>query len=239
MKIAYAASMGVAPTGKGSNAFITRQLPHFDAISVREQSLKKLISPLTDKHVYQVLDPAFLLKRSEWQSIARQDLQLPERFVLLYKLNKSDLARRMADAVAARLGCDVIEVNSEVAPFQMSRRYFNTAGPAEFLALFNQASYVVSTSFHGVVFSLINRKEFQALGLGANAARVTDLLGELGIADRYAAAGEENPEPDLAHTIDYDSVQQTLDQLRAQSVSFLQESLAGDLAGAPLSAASA
>lgn len=239
LKIAYAASMGIAPSGKGSNAFIAKQLPNFQAISVRERSLKKLISPLTEKPVYQVLDPAFLLDRSEWRSIARQNLQLPERFVLLYNLNKSDLARRMANGVAARMGCDVIEVNSEVAPFKTSRRYFNTAGPAEFLALFNQASYVVSTSFHGVVFSLINRKEFQALGLGANAARVTDLLGELGIADRYAAAGEENPEPDLAQTIDYDKVQQTLDQLRSHSVSFLQESLAGKLDGTHLEAVSA
>lgn len=233
LKIAYAASMGVAPSGKSSNAFIAKQLPNFDAISVRERSLERLISPLTEKPVYQVLDPAFLLDRSEWRRIARQDLQLPERFVLLYNLNKSDLARRLADGVAARLGCDVIEVNSEVAPFKTSKRYFNTAGPAEFLALFGEASYVVSTSFHGVVFSLINRKEFQAMGLGANAARVTDLLGELGIADRYAAAGEENLEPDLAQTIDYEKVQQTLDQLRSQSVSFLTESLAGNVDPSP------
>jgi len=225
-KITYAASMGVTPTGTKSNEFIARHLPNFDSISVRERSLKQLIAPLTSKLIHQVLDPAFLLDQNEWRSIAAPDIEVPENFVLLYNLNKSDVARQMADGIAARTGCEVIEVNSEVAPFKLSKRYFNTAGPAEFLALFDKASYVVCTSFHGVVFSLIYRKEFQALGLGANAARVTDLLGELGISSRYAAAGEENLEPDLTQRIDYDQVHVALDELRGQSVNFLVASLA-------------
>lgn len=225
LKITYAASMGVIPSGSQNNEFISKHLRNFAAISVREKSLRKLIAPLTDKSVHQVLDPAFLLEREQWSQIARQDLELPERFVLLYNLNKSPLAKRLADGVASRMGCEVIEVNSEVAPLKFSRRFFNTAGPAEFLALFSQASYVVSTSFHGVVFSLIYRKEFQALGLGANATRVTDLLADLGIDGRYAAAGEENLEPDLKQPLAYPRIQRKLDALRQQSIDFLEASL--------------
>lgn len=131
------------------------------------------------------------------------------------------------------MGCEVIEVNSEVAPLKFSKRFFNTAGPAEFLALFAKASYVVCTSFHGVVFSLIYRKEFQALGLGANAARVTDLLADLGIEGRYAAAGEENLEPDLEQQLEYPRIQRQLDALRQQSIDFLNASLSAGCKAQP------
>lgn len=239
LKITYAASMGVTPKDNRSDEFIARHLANFTAISVREKSLLKLIKPLTDKPVHQVLDPAFLLDRTQWNAIAARNLQLPARFVLLYNLNKSDTARRLADGVAQRIGCEVIEVNSEVAPLKFSRRYFNTGGPAEFLSLFAKASYVISTSFHGVVFSLIYRREFQALGLGANAARVTDLLGELDIRNRYSAEWEENLEPDLSEEIDYDRVHAALDRLRQQSVDFLVASLATKDSSRPPRSASA
>jgi hypothetical protein len=228
LKIAYAASMGVTPKGADSDGFIARHLPNFQAISVREKSLMKLIAPLTGQPVYQVLDPAFLLDRNEWSKIASEKVELPERFVLLYNLNKSAVARQLAEGVAARMGCEVLEVNNEVAPLNLPKGHFNTAGPAEFLTLLGRASYVISTSFHGVVFSLIFRKEFQALGLGDNAARVTDLLAELNIKGRYAASGEENLEPDLTQRIDFDLVHLKLDRLRKQSIDFLTTSLAGE-----------
>ncbi|HDZ56837.1 MAG TPA: polysaccharide pyruvyl transferase family protein [Pseudomonas xinjiangensis] len=224
-KVSYAASMGVLDQADTELDFISGKLEHFDALSVRENSLKDLLQPLTRKPISKVLDPAFLLDKTRWAALAAKNMALPEQYVLLYNLNKSSRATSLADDLANKLGCAVFELSSEVVPFDISRRYQNTAGPAEFLALFENATHVISTSFHGVVFSLIFEKQFQALGLGQNASRVTNLLTDLGIPERYSASGAATPAPGFHDLIDYKAVNELLSRLREDSVQFLMDNV--------------
>lgn len=230
-KVSYAASMGVLDEAYTELDFISGKLENFDALSVRENSLKDLLEPLTSKPICKVLDPAFLLDKTRWAKLAAKDVDLPEKYVLLYNLNKSCRAASLADDLASKLGCVVIELNSEVTPFKVSKRYHNTAGPAEFLALFENATHVISTSFHGVVFSLIYEKQFQSLGLGQNASRVTDLLTDLGIPERYSADGSATAEPGFDGQIDYKAVNESLSGLRDNSVQFLLDNVVNAAVG--------
>lgn len=58
------------------------------------------------------------------------------------------------------------------------------AGPEEFLWLVDNAKFVVTTSFHGVAFSIIFRKNFVTVTNPRAPARIQGILDLLGIPDR-------------------------------------------------------
>ncbi len=82
--ISYAASMGNDVLTEDKKKFYTKNLCHFDAISVRENSFKKLLSPLTSKHIEVVLDPSLLASHSVWDKL--EDTVKDENYVLVYQV---------------------------------------------------------------------------------------------------------------------------------------------------------
>lgn len=62
-------------------------------------------------------------------------------------------------------------------------------GPAEFLSYIQNANYVIGTSFHAVVFSLIFSRNFCVVPHSSTGARVNDLLTTLGIEENAIRNG--------------------------------------------------
>lgn len=221
-KVTYAASMGVINDSPEAREFLLANVDNFSSISVRERSLGDWIYVVTGKKVNQVLDPAFLISKEDWTEISSPDVVFSEKYVLLYNLNRSAEADKLAKKLAEKHGCEVLVLDGSVAPLKFSSRYRGGAGPREFLSLFKNASFVVSTSFHGVVFSLIFEKQFFALGLEKNSARVTDLLSELNISERYL---REIDSVNVDNHIDYKVVSPVLNEMRKKSMSYLDKEI--------------
>jgi hypothetical protein len=98
----------------------------------------------------------------------------------------------------------------------------------EWLNAVYYSEYVVTTSFHGVVFSIIMHRPFVAILLkgmysGGN-GRITSLLSSLGLSDRILTADKTISEI-LKMQIDWTSVDKLLAEQREQSEQFLQEAL--------------
>jgi hypothetical protein len=118
-----------------------------------------------------------------------------------------------------KTGLDVVEING--LPFNKTARGIDN-GPLEFLNLGLNAEYVVSTSFHGVVFSIVFEKQFYSLGMGNNSSRVKSILDALGIKDRLISDGNSI---DMENKIDYHEVNIKLNILRQKSIEFLRQNI--------------
>ena len=92
-----------------------------------------------------------------------------------------------------------------------------TAGPLEFMRLVRDAEYVVSSSFHGVAFSIVYQKQFIAK-LHHKKERVKSLLNQLGISDGLVDALESEKE----NMISYTNVEERLENMRNQSNQYLK-----------------
>jgi hypothetical protein len=222
-KIAFAASMGEINLNTADRTFIESTLKNFDNISVRELSLKNEIKNLVHKEISLVLDPVFLLNKNTWI----EKLKLPTKkgkYVFLYQLLNSNNSLELTEKAADFYEAEVIEIpGTSVNPLLWSKRYNQTASPIEFLSLIKNAEFVVSTSFHGVAFSIIFEKQFYALGMGNNSGRVKDLLASVNLQDRYI----DNVEAaNFTSYIDYASVNEMLKPLKENSIKFLKESIA-------------
>jgi len=221
-RISYAASIGVIDLDNEDVTFLKHHLKNFDAISVREENLKETISNIGFNSTL-TLDPVFLLNKNEWNKIAFNKPGIQnDKYILFYHLSKSPDAELLVGKLKNKFRCKVIEIQAEVDPYCFGKRYFQTATPEDFLSLVKNAEFVVSTSFHGVAFSVIFEKQFYALGMGNNSERVKSLLSSLSIRNRYL---DNNDNIDFAAHIDYLKVNEKLENSRSISRLFIQNIL--------------
>jgi polysaccharide pyruvyl transferase WcaK-like protein len=227
-KCCYAASMGVLQQGI-DDSFIKKNILNFDTISVRETALKIYLGQLTNNNIITVIDPVLLLNRNEWCSLFNNRKPKKKKYILFYQLNKSSNAYALVKYIAKKNNLKVIELKGGVSPFYNPLKAKQTAGPIQFVKLFANAEYIVSTSFHGVVFSIVFEKQFFALGFGNNSDRVRNLLEQLNIEDRYI--NEQNDMKsvvDNSDIIDFVEVQKKLKLLRTVSENYISLMLNND-----------
>ena len=151
-KIAYAASFGVNnwEFSKGQTSLCATLVKQFDAISV--------------------LDPTLLLAKDEYAKLCEEIPICNERFLAVYVLDpKKDVE-------------DIIK--EEAKKRGLAIKYFSADRNAnlkveEWLAIFRDASFVVTDSFHGTIFSIIFEKEFRnVVNMKRGCARFVDIINK-------------------------------------------------------------
>lgn len=169
-RIAYAASFGVDEweytlrQTKVCSALAKK----FNAISVREETGVNLCKEHLGVDATWVLDPTLLLDKEDYCEVCKDVPIIKERFLAAYVLDKNEAVRVQCESIAA-------ERNLSLKFFEASTNA--SLSVSEWLAMFRDASYVVTDSFHGTVFSIIFGKEFKCLyNKSRGSARFDSLL---------------------------------------------------------------
>jgi hypothetical protein len=98
--------------------------------------------------------------------------------------------------------------------------------PFEWAELFRRASYVYTGTFHGVVFSILNKKDFRVFAsIDSRIRKIAALLEQFGIGDRSLTAQTVGRDDDA---IDYDAVYRCVDRLREESGDYLLRAVNGE-----------
>ena len=234
-RLAYAASFGVSALPPPVEAQYRRWLSRYEAIGCREASGAALAARLCPQTpVAHVLDPTLLLTAQEWRAVAAPpDAARP--YLLVYELVRAPGLWPLARRWAAARGWEVVRLCG--APWERPRpgaRAVAEAGPADFVGLFAGAGAVLTTSFHGTVFSLLFSKPFYSIvpaGM-ANAGRQASLLQALGAASRLIPESQA-PGLDPSEALDWLALQGALGKARADSLAFLENALLGGPRHAP------
>ena len=155
-RIAYAASFGVddweySPKQTKTCSVLAKK---FDAISVREESGVKLCKEHLGVDATWVLDPTLLLNKEDYCEVCKDVPVAHDKILVAYVLDKNDAVLAQCESIATKQG--------------LTLKFFEAGSKAslsipEWLAMFREASYVVTDSFHGTVFSIIFGKEFKCL----------------------------------------------------------------------------
>ena len=98
----------------------------------------------------------------------------------------------------------------------------------QWLCTFNNASFVVTDSFHGCVFSILFHKQFVAVGnVERGLSRFSSLLNSFSISERLVTSVKdyENRKNILNGDIDFEPIEKTLDELRGKSEFFIKKSI--------------
>lgn len=232
-KVAYASSFGVQQIPsfqkKATGAFLNR----FYAIGVREQRAKELVDSLSNKTAQVVADPTLLLGREEWEEeirCARPKESAP--YMFCYLISENNEARSKATELAKKKGLKIICIRHLEKYRPIDETYGDEApydvDPNDFIMYIKDAAYVVTDSFHCTVFSIIFHKQFltfyrSAAGKNARNSRIDSLFNVLGVnqAHIYTNGGLDG----IDAPVDWNSIDDNLSKLRAESIKFLQNAL--------------
>lgn len=168
-RIAYAASFGVDEWEYNfkQTQMCSKLALKFNAISVREESGVKLCKDNFGVNASWVLDPTLLLDKEDYCNLCKNVL-VKKNVLMAYVLNMNSSIQTMCETIAKERGLSVVFLGSDSDA---------TLSIPEWLAMFRDASYVVTDSFHGTVFSIIFEKEFKCLyNKGRGNSRFESLL---------------------------------------------------------------
>ena len=228
-RIAYAASIGEKCVRLEDVDLITEYLRGFDSISVRESQMLTEIGKYTDKTIYNTLDPTLLLSEQDYRDIASERI-IDEKYILIYQNTRNDNTYKIARQIAEKTGLKIYEVGYRRQVPSTGIPSVENAGPREFLALYRDAEYVVSNTFHGTVFSIMFKKQFISIPLKGREHRVISLAQKLGLDERLVAAYDSELINQLMNTSnDYDVVSLKLENERKKSIEYIKEAIGGEM----------
>lgn len=230
IKIAYAPSFGSDNwefTEEQTN-FIENQLNTFKAISVREKDGIKLLEENVKLNITPnvVLDPTLLLSKEHYLNIAQQ---IPKRNgVLTYILNNNEEKAQIIKEFCQKRK---LQSYSVINPKTNSNIIKGSQGyPIEdWIAGFRDANFVMTDSFHAIVFSIIFNKPFWVFENEARGnSRLKNILQLFECNDRFISTQENLNIVDWERPIDWNRINHIKDLLTKKSLDFLKDALEND-----------
>jgi hypothetical protein len=192
-------------------------LKDFYAISVRDTNSVKLVNECS-REATKVLDPTFL---GDFTKIIKYP-EVKNKYILVYgNLTKEE--GNYVKSVADMEGLDIICVGARPG---RGNPHINLIGigPDEWLGYFARASYVFTSFFHGVVFSIIFKKPFTNFPRLDRPIKVKDLLLDLGLENRIITNEKiSQAKPKLPEEISWENL--NLEKMIEQSKIHLLNSL--------------
>lgn len=227
LKITYGASFGTSenPISEQMLETCKRLSSRFDAISVREKSAVGLVEQYFGKHAELVIDPTLLLGAEDYvieRSKSACPVTAEQDTLVSYVLDTDGQKAKIANDVACELGLK--ESFMGLSPKKSDGSPDKMIPVQSWLDNFRNASFVVTDSFHGCVFSVINRKPFIAIvNHSRGADRFVSMLSQLGLEGRMVNDYEEYSarRSELIAPIDYAEVYSRLQKLKAHSLGYL------------------
>lgn len=184
-KFSYAASSGSVRFGDSNPTQFKKYLTNLKSIGVREQFMKDYIKEAFGLESTVNPDPTFLLDATEWAQIEKPYKGLPEKYLLVYTIEYAKETVAFAHAVAQHLKLPIVQICNDrgVRAFLHKDVDYSLmdVAPQQFLWLFHHATFVVTNTFHGNMFSVIFRKKFIHYAIKSNDTRITTLHNVIGL----------------------------------------------------------
>ncbi len=222
-KASYAPSFG--PIGNITNKEeISQYLKSFDMLSVRELRGQELVKEMTGTEAPILVDPTVLLKSEQWDILSRERLVSGE-YIFFYSLFSTRAMIREVREISRQLKLPVVVSNiSNQNDLLTGFIHKTNAGPREFLSLVKHAKLVITSSFHGSVFSILYNKPFLVYN-GLQDNRINTLLETTHLQNRSFSAGEGRQHAMDAFNTDYTLANELLEKERQKALQYIAKTL--------------
>ena len=227
-KIAYAPSIG---TDDINNPFIREKIAslirRFEYVSIRENAGKRIINELTGQDASVVLDPTLLIDSTEWDTVEDKAYRVPPKYILCYFLGHNEKYWEDVQQLSKQEKLPLVIIPVFKKDFSRSQNVPNNVGPAQFLSLVKNASFVCTDSYHGSIFSLLYKKPFAVFSrfktkdIRNQNSRIDTFCENFNLNNRRISKRNSLKEV-FSNQIDWNKINITLTELRLKSINYLQ-----------------
>ena len=217
-KIAYAASIGEFTYSSEECNQISEWLKSFSSISCREaDTLFHVINDFSTNSQL-VVDPTLLLCREDYLKLIDSSMKY-ESDIVCYFMTDKQSKRHIVEKWCGdnKTECNDISIqNTQLGGIhKYSVKYW--------LSCIYNARFIVTDSFHAVVFSLIFHKQFAVIQ-GEGMGRIRSLLGDVDLLCRIV--NTQNSINEIYDVIiDWNKVDNKLNKKKQDSINFLMKSI--------------
>ena len=220
IRFSFAASIENMQYSESQKEYTKEQLKKFKGITLREKSACNFIESFTNLHTECILDPVFLFDKSEWAEKAKKP-RIEGPYILCYQVLSNKLMQKVANKLKKETGLPVVSICNLPFKWIKSDYSFFDVSPEEFLGLYNNAAYVVTTSFHGTAFGVLFNKKTYTIPRNISSNRICDLMNLLGL-DDYVV----KPNMDLSNNpIDWNRINGVIEKERNRQIQYLHNML--------------
>ena len=217
--VSYAASIDSLPQNIEDKKQFANLLSNLDKISVREESTKDFLSQLGFDDVSLSLDPTLLLHEEEWNAIIppNRSINNGEAYLLFYDLQPGTFDEKEIHRFADEKKLSIIRITGK-GRFTKKSNDNTTCGPVDFVNYIRNASFVITSSYHGLLFSIIYNKPF-LVSFSSNSQRAFFLLNIIDSSEQLI--DPQSGIHEKSH-IDYNIVNKNLEMYKQASYNYLE-----------------
>jgi hypothetical protein len=199
-----------------ANEVFKKALERFDHLSVRDAYTLETLKAVTDKMISLVMDPTLLLGKNWYDHLEEK---CPDKdYILIYSYGHN-MEQDKIDGILTFAR----EKNMKLVSVGFYLKWCDNnipASPFLFLSYIKNASFIITDTFHGTVFSIIYEKEF--VTYAGSKRKIQELLNQFDLLSRNgdgcAALGEI-----FSGHIDYDRVNILIDTFRNDSFKYIDD----------------
>lgn len=216
-KFSYSSSFGYEVIPEEYLVSSKRLLAQYELISTRERNGAEMIYDAIGKHVPITLDPTLLFRAEKWVSFEEKK-SINRKYVLLYFDDSNHKALEFAKELCRKNGLMLIHL-TDIISITLGVKNLRNVRVGQFLWLIHHAEYVVTGSYHGVVYSINYHTPFFYVNR-AHQGRINTVVESLEIKNKDILS------PDGTDSFfDWDKIDEKLERLREDSTNYLWEIL--------------
>jgi hypothetical protein len=231
-KISYAASFGNTNTGSYTTNEVVKckeLLQKFKSVSVREKTGQQIIKDVFDCESSVVVDPTMLLESKDFDQLFKLEANSKgSPYVFGYFLKYNNSYGQLLSYISKnyQLKQKVICQKDDRSILHKLVSLFRQLPSLDtWLNGYKNSQFVLTDSFHGVVFAIIFKKPFYVVkNRSSGVTRIENILQMLGLSHRLIE-DESVHACSLDRDIDWDRVESRLQEYRSISISYLQKNL--------------
>ena len=232
-KIAYSPSFGAKKISENTDdeRKYCNYLKEFDCLSIRENNGQKWIKEMTGIDIPVLLDPTLLLETEDYNKIEDTSLQEEDKYIFFYCPSFNREICKFVKKLADKYNLKVITWSTKSYYFKLIKSFGfilpQYESPAVYLNLIKNAEIVLTTSYHGTIFSTLYQKKFITIKNGemyGSDDRVITLLKQLNMENRLIPYDFDD-NFNYLQDVDYSNYKENIDILKKKSIDYLRESL--------------
>jgi len=213
--IAYAASFGNLSEETIIPEEIKILLSRFSNISVRDENSSKILRKFYSRQVEITLDPTLLY------DFSAEEIDCPyDDFIMVYTTGFDEVTQRKVKEYAAYKNKKLISVGYRNKFCNINKI---AVGPFEFLGYCKKANEIITSMFHGILFSIKYKKNF-CLIIDPYRINKLSLLKILGLENRIRDT-KDSLDNILSKNIDYRYVDSVLAREKEKSEAYILNSI--------------
>lgn len=219
-KIAFSASFAVnkedflKETSSNLIEKMKKSLQSFDFISVREKSGVEICKEVLGVDAEWIIDPVFILEKAKYDKLINNATKDYSNKIVSYVLDNNKSYDKAYRHFEKQYGSKVVKLAD------------SNESVENWLSAIKNCKLFVTDSFHGLCFALIFNKPFICISnKSRGAARFDSILEMLNIENQCINSIDETYTKDCIFKVDYEKVNQRIEEERQKGLAFLQKAL--------------